>query len=173
VSRTIHDYESLERQYITSDVSIRALCEANGIRNWSTVHTQAKKREWERKRAAYKDKQFEHDIDQLARRRAMKLQQLSDDLIDVINATILKMAENLQSKDYIVTPQDLVKLIEKVSLLTGGPTSREEIHALNVGIDLPPELLRELQGAARANGAGVRTVGQSALPLPEGTRQVN
>lgn len=171
--RTKYDYDTLERLYITSDVSIRALCEQNDVKNWSTVSVQARKRDWERKRALFKAKQFEHDIDELTRRRSMKLAQLQDDLIDVIQATILRMGANLADEKYHVTVMDLVKLIEKVNLLTGGPTSREEIHSLNVDVDLPAELLRELQAAARANGAGRGPVGQSALPLAEGARKVN
>lgn len=173
MSRTVHDYELLERQYITTDVSIRALCEANGIANWSTVSQQAKKREWNRKRVLYREKQFEHDINALAHKRALALAELQDDLITVIRATIMRMGANLAKEDYHVSVNDLVKLIEKVSLLTGGPTSREEHFGLNVGIDLPAELLRDIQNAARQHGAGDKSMGQSALPVSAGPRQVN
>jgi len=171
--RSVHDYALLERQYVTSDISIRALCEQNGIKNWSTVATQAKKREWERKRAQYKEVQFQHDIDALAQRRSIKLQEVFDDALNVIQAAFLKMGENMRDPTYIVTPTDLAKLIEKLSLLAGGPTSREEVRNLNLNADLPPDLLRELQAAARANGAGREPMGQSALPLAEGARKVN
>jgi hypothetical protein len=173
MSRTTHDYPLLERAYITSDVSIRQLCVDNGIKNWSSVSTMAKKLDWERKRADYKEAQFKHDINTLAQRRAHKLQEVYDDLVSVIQATIMRMAANLASEDYHVSVRDLGLLIEKLQLLTGGATSREEVLNLNLSTDLPPELLRELQNAARRNGAGSSAVGQSALPVAEGPRQVN
>lgn len=173
MTRTKHDYAALEREYVYSDISIRQLCEKNGIANWSTVHQQAKKLEWERKRREAKEAQFAHDIQAYAQKRAVKLQEVFDDAVNVIHAAFLKMAENMRSPDYIVTPTDLTKLIEKLSLLAGGPTSREEVHNLNLSADLPPELLRDIQNTARANGAGLNTVGQSPLPVATGPRQVN
>lgn len=173
MTRTLHDYALLEREYVTSDISVRALAEKHGIRSFSTVAAQAKKREWERKRADFKEAAFQHDIQNLARKRAVKLQEVYDDLVSVIQATIFRMAENLKGDDYHVSVKDLGLLIEKLQLLTGGATSREEIHNLNLNADLPPELLRLIQDTARANGAGLQTVGQSALPELEGARQVN
>lgn len=171
--RYTHDYELLERDFITSDLSVRQLCENHGIANWSTVHAQAKRRKWLEKRKQFKDKAFEHSIEALAEKRAIKQAELLDASIDVTLATLYKMAENLRSPDYIVTPQDLVKIIEKVQLLTGGVTSREEIRAFNFDTQLPPELLRELARAAREGGAGAKPVGQSALPIAAGPRKVN
>ena len=171
MSRTKYDYRLLEREYVTSDVSIRQLCLDHNIPNWSTVSVQAKKLEWDRKRAEYKEVQFQHDINALAQKRAMRFQQTFDDALDALDAAILKMAENLKSPTYVVTPADLAKLIEKLSLLAGGPTSREEVHTVN--LDLPADLLRELQAAARTRGAGLEPVGQSALPIAAGPRKVN
>lgn len=173
MSVTKYDYALLEREYYTSDISIRKLCEKHGITNFSTVAVQAKKRGWEKMREEYKEKQREHDIESLARRRSQKLAQLNDDLIDIISATVFRMAENLKDPAYVVTPQDLVKIIQQVQLLSGGPTSREEVHAFNLSADLPADVLRDIQAAARAAGAGTRPVGQSALPQLEGPRKVN
>ena len=168
-----HDYQLLEHEYITSDVSIRGLCAKHGIVNHSTVATQAKKRGWEAKRATYREAQTAHTIEAYAQRRAELLLELHEATITVTLSTLYKMAQNLKAPDYIVTPQDLVKLIEKVNLLLGGPTSREEVHGSLLTADLPPELLREIARAARENGAGAKPVGQSALPLAPGPRQVN
>ena len=38
-----HDYRALEREYVTSDISIRELCRRHGIRSHSPVVDQAKK----------------------------------------------------------------------------------------------------------------------------------
>lgn len=168
-----YDYELLEREYITSDISIRELCERHGIATWSTVAAQAKKREWNRKRQQFKDKAFEADIEVMAQKRAMKLQQTFEDAIDVIDAAFIQMGIDIQAGRVIVTPTDVAKLIDKLQLLTGGPTSREEVSHLNLNATLTPEQLRDIQAAARESGAGPRTVGQSALPVAAGARKVN
>jgi hypothetical protein len=92
MSRSKYDYPMLERIFITSDVSIRQLCADNDIVNFSSVAQMAKKLEWNRKRADYKEAQFKHDINELAHRRAIKLQEVYDDLVSVIQATIMRMA---------------------------------------------------------------------------------
>lgn len=173
MTRTIHDYALLEREYISSDISIRQLCENNGIKNWSTVSAQAQKREWKHKREQFKEAAFKADIEVMAQRRAIKLQQTFEDAIDVIDAAFLKMGQNLDRPDYIVSPTDLATLIKSLSLLTGGPTDRQEVRSFNLNADLPPDVLRDIQAAARANGAGEGSVGQSALPVAPGPRQVN
>ena len=45
-----HDYRALEREYISSDISIRELCRRHGISAHSLVTIQAKKHGWEEKR---------------------------------------------------------------------------------------------------------------------------
>lgn len=189
-----YDYDALERQYITGDMSLRELCRLNGIDTWSTVAEQAKKREWDKRRDEYRAIARQHEMEVLAGRRAQKLEQLTDDLVDTIHAAVLQYVAGLQDRTvqlpdgtYQVIPatpvvtSDLVKLIDKVQLLRGLPTSREV--KLGLGLDLhgnvtdpsqlPPELLRELAAAARAGGAGTGAGGQSPIPRVEGPRKVN
>ena len=170
---TKYDYPALRVEYVTSDISIRELCKRHDIASWSSVAQWARKHNWDRDREDYKKAAFEHEINALAEKRALKLAQTFDIAIDVIQATFLRMAQNLSSADYHVSPHDLSELLTKLQLLAGGPTSREEVHGFNLSADLPPELLRAIQDAARAGGAGLKPVGQSALPLAEGARKVN
>jgi hypothetical protein len=49
-----HPYRDLEREYITSDISIRELRRRHGIRSHSVVVDQSQKHDWAAKREAYR-----------------------------------------------------------------------------------------------------------------------
>lgn len=189
-----YDYDSLERQYIQGTMSIRELCRLNDIKTWSTVNERAKSREWDKKREEFQEMLRSKELEVLTDKRAQKLEQLTDDVIDVISAAVFRFVEGLQDREIKtsdggvlvvpgmqVTPADLVKLIDKLLLLKGQPTKREMVLGLglNANLDitdpsqLPPELLRELARAAREAGAGTATGGHSPLPRIEGARKVN
>jgi len=50
----VHPYRELEREYITTDISIRELCRRHGISSHSLVVVQAQKGRWQEKRAQYR-----------------------------------------------------------------------------------------------------------------------
>jgi hypothetical protein len=54
-----HQYRELEREYISTDISIRELCRRHGISAHSLVVVQAKKHDWTAKREAYQAKESE------------------------------------------------------------------------------------------------------------------
>jgi hypothetical protein len=189
-----YDYDSLERQYIQGTMSIRELCRQNSIPSWSTVNERAKSREWTRKRELFQASLQHKEMEVMTDRRAGKLEQLTDDVIDVISAAVFRFVEGLQDREVTmsdgtkalvpgmaVTPSDLTKLIDKLLLLKGQPTKREVLIGLglNANLDitdpsqLPAELLRELAAAARAAGAGSASSGDGPLPRIAGARTVN
>lgn len=191
---TKYDYDALERQYVSGTMSIRALCEANEIPTWSTVNEQAKRREWDKKRAAFQEMAQRKEMEVLTDKRAEKLEKLTDDVIGAIHAGVYRFLEGLQDRvvrgeDGVqflvpgtqVTAADLTKLIDKVQLLRGQPTGREVHLGVNVSADLresdipglPVDVLREIAAAARAAGAGTSTSGSSPIPSIEGPRKVN
>lgn len=189
-----YDYQALERQYIAGTMSVRELCRMNDIGTWSTVHEQAKLRDWDRKRAEYQEMVSHREMEVVSGKRAAKLEQLTDTIIDTIHAAIYRFVEGMTDRVVVgpegvqhvipgtpVVASDLVKLIDKVQLLKGQPTAREVTLGLGLNLNgtisdpsqLPPELLRELAHAAREAGAGTATGGHSPLPRVEGPRKVN
>jgi hypothetical protein len=130
-------------------------------------------------------------LEAVAERRARKLADIDSDMLEVIHASLLKLGMDLEDRwvadpdepsnrvfvrGVVVTPADLTKLIDKVQLIKGQATSREEHLGLNIhadASDLPPDLLRDLARVARSKGAGAGPVGQSPLPLAEGPIKVN
>jgi len=191
MTATRYDYDALERQYVQGSMSLRALCEMNGITTWSVVTYRAKQFDWARKRETFQETIKHKDLEIVAGKRAAKLEQLTDDIIDTIHAAIFRFVEGMADRvvkgedgEFLIpgTPvmaSDLVKLIDKVQLLKGQPTSREmklglSLHGeLDDPTQLPRELLRELAHAAREAGAGTSTGGSSPLPRIEGARSVN
>lgn len=189
-----YDYDSLEKQFVAGSMSIRELCRQNDIGTWSTVNERAKSREWQRKRNEFKLRLQHKEMEVMTDKRASKLEQLTDDVIDVISAAVFRFVEGLQDREITmsdgtkalvpgmsVSPSDLVKLVDKLMLLKGQPTKREVLIGLglNANLDvtdpsqLPVELLRELAHAAREAGAGTASGGSSPLPRIEGARKVN
>ena len=54
-----HPYRDMEREYITSDISIRELCRRHGIRSHTVVVDQSQKHDWAAKREAYRAEESE------------------------------------------------------------------------------------------------------------------
>ena len=52
-----HQYRELEREFVTSDISIRELCRRHDITAHSLVTVQAKKLRWAEKREQYQAKE--------------------------------------------------------------------------------------------------------------------
>jgi hypothetical protein len=178
MSQTVHDYDILEREYVTTEISIRALAQKHGIKSWSTINTQKNKREWERKRADYRAKINDRTVDHLVGERLSTIATIHGELLTAIRAAVHRYVADLQKKEdpQPVSARDLMGLIDKFLLLTGQATERSESKHLELhdfgGIlrDAPPELLRELAEVSRANGAGAQPVGRGPLVILEGTR---
>lgn len=177
MSRATHDYNALEREYISTDISIRALAEKHGIKAWSSVNAQKNKREWDRKREAFKAKASERQIDTLVDARIQTVATIHSELLLAVRAAVHRFVKDVQAEENAqhISARDLMGLIDKFLLLTGQATSRTESH-IDVsdfgGIlaGAPPELLRELADVARANGAGTQPMGRGPLIVLEGTR---
>ena len=172
-------------------MSIRGLCDQNEIRgSWSTVARRAREDDWEGARSQFRAMEEAKTYEAVAQKRAVLIAQIGEDLLTAIQGGVLKFLDGLEGKwitdpasgtrSYVsgltITATDLAKLIDKFQLLAGGATAREEHLGINLHgdlADLPPDLLRLLQGVARAKGAGSGPVGQSPVPRLEGARQVN
>ena len=65
-----HDFARLEREYVTTDISIRGLCRKHNITAHSLVTVQARKHKWQEKREAYRQKAGDAFIERYADRMA-------------------------------------------------------------------------------------------------------
>lgn len=183
------DYDAIELEYIQGpdELSIRQLAKNHGIASWSAVSSQANKREWKRKRAEFRHQLSAKVITAIVDQRAEKVAEIQTAALDVILAAIYKMASDMTDKDFtgpdgkrytvpgiVITPSDLAKLIDKVQVIGGQPSSIEEHR--NLGLDLtalPADVLSGLARVATERGADAGPVGRAALPGPGRTSPTN
>ena len=178
MSKSKHDYTLLEREYIESDISVRALAERHGA-SWSPVNLQKNKREWDRKRADYQHRMEGRQIEALVDNQLRTVEAIHSELLMAVRSAVRRFIADVQreTNPQPVSARDLMGLIDKFLLLTGQATSRSEtknldLHAIGdfggILAGAPPELLRELADVARTNGAGAKQVGRGPLVVLEG-----
>lgn len=187
---TKYDYPELEKQFVYAEdeLSIRKLCEINGIKTWSTVSEYAKRNGWREKRAEVQRRQQEANIQKVVDTRADKLAKALDDAIMVANQAIYAFWDSIRERWVVdpdtgqrvfvparqdIPPADFVKILEKVMVLNGQFTSREARVEIDVSATTDMEMLRELLSAAKSAGAEADPVAASPLPRLEGARKVN
>lgn len=171
-----YDYAALEREFVQdpNDISVRALAEKHGI-PWSGLNVQANKGNWRQKREDFKRQAMSKAVERASTDLAEKITEIRRDALDAIHAAIIKMGLDMQDRQLqdgrfvpgqVITPSDVAKLIDKMLLLTGNPTSiGEERHiGVNLPSELPPELARLIADTATERGADTGTVGRSPLP---------
>ena len=90
-----HPYRHLEREYITTDLSIRELCRRHGIRSHSPVVDQAKKHKWAEKREQYRVKESEAYMSRHAARMADRQAESGDKALDAIDEALDKFRVDL------------------------------------------------------------------------------
>lgn len=149
------DYDQLEREFVTGDLSIRSLAAKYGM-SFSAVAEQARKREWAAKRQDYKGARAIRSYERHAAQYADDDAQLRHEMITLLRATLARWAQQLGDPDKPpnLTAKDVTEVVKQLVLLTGGATERrEEKHLginLTVGPDgLQPDFLRRLLEESR------------------------
>lgn len=185
-----YDYDSLERQYVKGDMSIRELCRQNEIPTWSTVSAKAKRDHWDDKRADYRQRAQKAEEAVVIDRRVDRVQKALDDAIAAANRAVFAFVDSLEDRwvedpvsgdrhlipGQLINGQDFVKIVEKLQVLSGQPTERTAHLGLNVeagASDLSLEMLRDIAAMARGQGADVAPTGSSPLPRSSRTVTVN
>lgn len=161
VRPVLFDWESIEHDYVTTELSLRELGRRHGV-GWSSIGTRAKREKWTEKRQAYRDRlnrrSYERTIDKLAEDQS----DIRHESVLVMRATLRRYAEQLRTGQVTVTTKDAVQAVQTLLLLMGEPTARSEAKVIEFstgGID--PEDLRRLVELARA-----RTVAGSVVEPP-------
>jgi hypothetical protein len=162
----VHPYAELEREYITTDLSIRELCRWHSIAAHSSVVVQALKHKWAEKREAYQAKASDAFIDRHADRMADRQAEISDKALDAIDEAITKFRSDMQATakkridgEWIevpvmrVAPKDLALLIDRFEVLFDRPAHITEQHNLAVRSELPLDALKQLVELTRGRAA--------------------
>lgn len=146
------DYVALEREFISSEVSLRELARREGISN-STIADQARKRNWADKRASFKVQASEKQIAKAAENFAERSTRLKDRALTVMEGVLVRFAEQLSNEEnpMPISEKGVDMAVKNILLLSGEATDRSEskVLGLNVNTTVPPELFAELEQLAR------------------------
>lgn len=162
-----HDFARLDREFITSQVSLRELCRRHDISAHSLVTVQAKKHKWAEKREAYRQKESESFIEKHAARHADREAEVRDKALDAIDESISEFRADLKATKPVrqpdgsiteepawrMTPRDLALLIDRLEVLFDRPSVISEGRGLTVRSELPLDALSELIDRTRRRGA--------------------
>ena len=101
----------MEREYVTSQISLRELCRKHGISAHSVVVDQARKGKWAEKREQYQARASESFISRHADRMADREAQVRDKALDAIDEAITKFRADLRATldelDAVARPQGI------------------------------------------------------------------
>jgi transposase-like protein len=181
VINRVRDYAQLEREFITTDISIRELCRRHGISAHSAVVVQAQKNDWTAKREAHQARASESFIEKHADRMADRQAEISDKALDAIDEAIDKFRADLKATKLVrqpdgsitevpvmrLMPKDLAVLIDRFEVLFGRPSVISQHQGLTVSTEVSADALREFIEATRGMGGPSR---MDVSPLPRTRR---
>lgn len=157
------DYDQLEKEFVTGDLSIRSLAAKHGM-SFSAVAEQARKRDWAAKRQDYKGARAMRTYEKHAAQFADDDAQLRHEMITLLRATLARWAQQLAdpNKPPTLTAKDVTEVVKQLVLLTGGATERREEKHLGINLTgalggpdgLQPEFLRRLLEESRRHLPG-------------------
>ena len=176
-----HDYQALEREYITTDISYRELCRRHGIRSHSSLVDQAKRHGWQEKRQTYQARASESFINHHADRMAARKAEIYDEALDAIHEAITKFREDIRATKsvrqpdgsiteepaWLMKPRDVALLIDRLLVLFERPSANSQHQGLTVGTELSADALSKFIEATRGMGEPSR---MDVSPLPRTRR---
>lgn len=173
-----YDYAELERQFVFGEMSIRELCRSNGIKTWSTVSEFAKRNNWLEKREDYQRRQAEATLQKIVDTRAENLAKALDTGIMISEQAMYSFLDSLKDRvvrrpdgeevlvlGQTIPARDFVMILEKIMVLNGQFTSREQHVSADLTNALSMEALRDILDAARSQGGDIGGEASSS-PLP-------
>ena len=148
---------NLEREYITSQMSLRELCRRHGISAHSLVSVQAKQGKWAQKREAYRARESATYIPRHADNMPAREAEVRDHALDAIDEAITKFRSDMQRTQkklicgewievpvILITPRDVALLIDKFQILFDRPSIISEGRGVSITSEsLPVEALQE------------------------------
>ena len=139
------DYRALEREFITSQVSLRELCRRHSITAHSLVVVQARQGQWAEKREAYRSRESETFITRHADRMADREAEVRDHALDAIDEAIDKFRSDMRRTEkkliggewvevpvMLIGPKDVALLIDRFEVLFARPSVISQHQGINV-----------------------------------------
>jgi len=171
-----HDFARLEREYVTSQISLRELCRRHGISAHSVVVDQSQKHDWAAKREAYRARESESFIEKHSARMADHQAEISDKALDAIDESLDRFRSDMRATEKKLVngewvevpamrlkPNDIAILIDRLVVLFEKPSAISQHHGLTVTSELSVKSLSEFIEATRGR-AGPSPTEESPLP---------
>ena len=159
---TSHDYRALEREYVTTQISLRELCRKHNISAHSLVTVQARKHKWAEKREQYQAKESDAFMSRYAARQADRLAEIHDKAIDVIDEALDGFREAMRATEkrridgewvevpvMRLKPKDIAILLDRLEVLFERPTHISEGRDPSVRSELPIDALNQIMELTR------------------------
>jgi hypothetical protein len=179
----VRDYRALEREYVSSQLSIRELCRRHGISAHSLVVVQAKQGKWAEKREAYRARESDTFIAIHADRMAAREAEVRIHAIDAIDEAITKFRSDMKRTErklicgewvevpvMTITPKDIALLMDRFQALFDRPSIISEGRGVNVTSEaLPIDALQEFIERTR----GLAEPAPQESPIPRVPRRLD
>ena len=183
MSNRRHDYDLMEREYVSGDMSLRELARGHTVAH-SLIMNKSKQREWTRKREEFRSRASEKAVTFMADKeglRRVREAEVRDETIELIAETVQKARADLKATHkvfknnewleepvYRLHPRDVVALIDRFQVLFGKPSQITEDRSLDVSIGgtATPEVLQQFIDATRGLDAGT----DQSSPIPRTDR---
>ena len=140
-----HDFARLEREFVTSQISLRELCRRHGITAHSLVTVQAKKGQWAEKREQYRAKADESFMTHHAEKLADRQAEIQDKVLDAIDESLDKFRSDMRATEkkridgewvevpvMRLKPADVAVLIDRLMVLFEKPSAISQHQGLSV-----------------------------------------
>jgi hypothetical protein len=147
------DYRGLEEQYVTGELSIRALAAQQPIAP-SSLARQARLRGWYEKRAAYRDTLANRTYSLIADREAGGVADRNERIIRQGLRLLDLFDEQVARGQIRMTVRDWALIAATIRVAAGEPTVHRE-ERLGLNVDLDADLINAMEAMARASLAQV------------------
>jgi transposase len=167
-----YDAAEAEKEFVTSNVSIRALAIKFDV-SFSTLAAYARNNDWKGKRMAYQNSLSRRSYEQMAADVAAEESQIRVESIAVMRATLRIYAKRLANGDVPVNTKDAVEAVRTLAVLLSEPegTKDEPYNVTGSDRNKPDaDFLRRAVEAARGRLASGPVLAGAAPGQPPGTK---
>ena len=167
-----YDPKVVEHQYVTTDVSLRALALEHGV-SFSSLAAYARKEDWTGKRVAYKAALSRRTYEVMAAEAGDQRAVAHDESVKIARATLAVYAEMLAQRKVMITPKDAMEAVRTLAMLLGGQegATRDDPVVINGSAKtVNADLLRRIADAARGQIATDGILAGAAGEEPSRTR---
>jgi hypothetical protein len=156
-----YDPVALEREFVTSDISIRSLAGKNGV-SFSSLAKHAREQDWAGKRLAYKSTLARRGYEAMAQTLAEDEANIRIESITVLRATLRQYAQRLAKDQVPIGVKDAVEAVRMLATLLTAEEGVKDDNTLAAGartVSGPDaDVLRGLVEAARGRLASARVL---------------